>query len=90
MRYIIFEDFSGRPLPLIFPGRIDFDEIREIVPYSRVLSAGEIRLGPLGFECFGEAKDLGVKASPEDVAVIAANFAADVPDDGSRFPLQDD
>ena len=35
MKYIMFEDFSGAPVPIIFPNRINFDEMREQMPYTR-------------------------------------------------------
>ena len=42
MKYIMFEDFSGAPIPVIFPNRIDHLEMREQMPYTKVLSAGYI------------------------------------------------
>ncbi len=76
MKYIIFEDFSGKPVPMIFPDRIDFEEMREQIPYGPAISAGMVRLAGGEFVCLGEARELGVKSRPEDAAVIAAHFTA--------------
>ena len=79
MKYILFEDFGGEAVPIIFPNRIDFPEMREQIPYATVLSAGYVQLRPEGFACHGEAASLGVAARPGDAAVIAAKFTN--PDD---------
>jgi hypothetical protein len=76
VKYIIFEDFSGKPVPVIFPDRIDFEEMREQIPYGPAISAGMVRLVDGGFACSGEARELGVKSRPGDAAVIAAHFTA--------------
>ncbi len=74
MKYIMFEDFSGRPLPIIFPNRIAHDELREQIPYSTILSAGYIKPTQDGFVCFGKAKGLGKEALPEDGDMIRELF----------------
>ncbi len=74
MKYIMFQDFSGDPVPIIFPNRVDFAEMREQVPYTKALSAGYVQLRKSGFTCHGESKTLGLKALPEDAAVIQAKF----------------
>ncbi|MDR3640457.1 MAG: hypothetical protein P4L39_03960 [Humidesulfovibrio sp.] len=74
MKYIMFEDFSGAPMPIIFPKRIDFSEMREQIPYTKVLSAGYVSLSGTGFACHGESKSLEVQARPEDAAIIAAKL----------------
>ncbi|GAU09278.1 hypothetical protein [Desulfoplanes formicivorans] len=74
MKYIMFEDFSGNPLPIIFPNRIAHDELRKQIPYSTILSAGYIKRTETGFACFGKAKDLGKEASPEDEGLIMDLF----------------
>ena len=77
MKYIMFEDFAGKPLPIIFPERIEFDEFREQIPYSTVRSAGFVVLAPQGLRCYGKAKDLGpevITSHPDDAAIIAENF----------------
>ncbi len=74
MKYIMFEDFSGKPLPIIFPNRIAHDELRGQIPYSTILSAGFIRPSEEGFECFGKAKDLGKEAASGDGKLIMELF----------------
>jgi hypothetical protein len=75
MKYIMFEDFSGAPLPIIFPKRIDFSEMREQIPYTKVLAAGYAHVTPTGFACFGESKSLAAQARSEDALIIAAMLA---------------
>jgi len=77
MKYIMFEDFSGTPIPVIFPNRIDHLEMREQMPYTKVLSAGYISHGPGGFRCHGNAKPLEAQAGENDAAIIAAKFTND-------------
>ena len=74
MKYIMFEDFSGDPVPIIFPNRVDFAEMREQIPYPTVLSAGYVQHRPDGFACHGEAKEIAAASRPEDAAVIAAKL----------------
>ena len=75
MKYIMFEDFSGTPLPIIFPKRIDFSEMREQIPYTKVLSAGYVHVTASGFACHGESKSLASQARSEDALIIAAKLA---------------
>jgi hypothetical protein len=75
MKYIIFEDFGGHQTPILFPGRILHEEMRDQIPYARVLSAGEVVCIGGEFVCRGRSKALGVTASAEDAAVISAYFA---------------
>ncbi len=75
MKYIMFEDFSGTPLPIIFPKRIDFSEMREQIPYTKVLSAGYVHVTSSGFACHGESKSLAAQARGEDALIIAAKLA---------------
>ncbi|ADU61277.1 MAG: hypothetical protein KUA35_00190 [Pseudodesulfovibrio sp.] len=74
MKYIMFEDFSGAPTPIIFSNRIDHADMREQMPYTRALSAGYVSLRPDGFYCYGNSKSLDLKAEPTDAAIIAAKF----------------
>ena len=74
MKYILFEDFSGDPVPIIFPNRIDFAEFREQIPYSKVLSAGYIQLRGQSFTCHGESKGLEARSRREDAAIIQEKF----------------
>ena len=76
MKYIMFEDFSGAPVPIIFPKRIDFTEMREQIPYTKVLSAGYVNVSGAGvFTCHGESKSLEVAARAEDSGIISAKLA---------------
>jgi hypothetical protein len=75
MKYIMFEDFSGASVPIIFPKRIDFVEMREQIPYTKVLSAGYVHVAGSGFRCHGESKSLEVQARPVDAEIIAAKLA---------------
>ncbi|MDD2220051.1 MAG: hypothetical protein PHO79_09285 [Desulfoplanes sp.] len=77
MKYIMFEDFSGAPLPIIFPNRIAHDELRRQIPYSTILSAGYVKPSKDGFECYGKAKDLNKEPLPEDGKLIFSLFIKD-------------
>jgi len=74
MKYILFEDFSGAAVPIIFPDRIDHVDMREQMPYSKLVSAGYISLTGKGFVCHGRVKELESEAGPGDAEIIAANF----------------
>ncbi|NDV20117.1 hypothetical protein GO013_11900 [Pseudodesulfovibrio sp. JC047] len=74
MKYIMFKDFSNTAVPVIFPNRIKFDEMREQMPYTTVISAGYVSHGPTGFACHGKSKGLNVVARQEDGAIITARF----------------
>ncbi len=76
MKYIMFEDFSGDPLPIIFPNRIGYLEFREQIPYTNVISAGYVQLRPNGITCHGEAKELEKEARTEDAKIIADKLEA--------------
>ena len=71
MKYIMFEDFAGEPLPVLFPDRIAHDEIRSQIPYTQILGAGYIALQGDDVLCSGESKALEAKARPEDGPIIA-------------------
>ena len=74
MKYVMFEDFSGDPVPFIFPNRVDHAEFREQMPYSTVLSGGYVQIRGGKVFCHGEAKGLHVKALPDDAGIIAGKF----------------
>ncbi len=76
MKYIMFEDFSGDPLPIMFPNRINHLEFREQIPYTKVLSAGYVQIRENGFACHGESKELGVAARAEDGKIINSKLEA--------------
>ena len=76
MKYLIAEDFAGQPVPFIFPDRVTHADMREQLPYSRILSAGYVTIAGNAFVCTGGDADLGVMAGKDDAAVITASFAA--------------
>jgi len=71
----MFEDFSGAPVPIIFPNRINFEEMREQMPYTKALSAGYVSHGPNGFSCHGKSKALELASASGDADVIENKFA---------------
>jgi hypothetical protein len=72
MRYILCEDFSGGPAPFLFPGRVSHRDMREQLPYARVLSAGDIVMEGNRFVCSGGDAEIGAYSRPEDAECIAA------------------
>lgn len=74
MKYLIMEDFAGQPVPFIFPRRVDHGDMREQLPYGRVLGAGYVALEEGTFHCYGGCAELEVIARPEDAAMLAAAF----------------
>ncbi|MDR1776695.1 MAG: hypothetical protein LBR31_02545 [Desulfovibrio sp.] len=73
MHYLIVEDFSGHPVPFIFPRRVDHADMRGQLPYGRVLSGGTLEFGPGGFVCSGGNAELELKARPAEDARIIVN-----------------
>lgn len=72
VNYLIMEDFSGNPVPFVFPRRVDHCDMREQLPYGQVISCGMVELRPEGFFCSGGNAELGLKARPaEDASVLA-------------------
>ena len=74
MKYIIFEDFSGEPAAFLFPQRVDHADMREQMPYAKVLSAGWVSFDGEHFTCTGGSLELNVQARREDVEIIAGQF----------------
>ncbi|MBQ4566981.1 MAG: hypothetical protein IJA79_02515 [Desulfovibrio sp.] len=72
MNYLIMEDFTGQPVPFIFPRRVDHGDMREQLPYGLVISCGQLELGADGFVCSGGNRELGLAARPEEDAAIIA------------------
>lgn len=70
MKYLIMEDFSGQPVPFIFPRRVDHADMRDQLPYGSVLSAGLVELDQEKILCSGGNAELGVKARPDADAEI--------------------
>lgn len=77
MKYIIFEDFSGQAIPIIFPDRIMHEEMREQLPYAEVVSAGYLDLREGRFVCHGKSNALKAKAGSGDAEIMAEHFSPD-------------
>lgn len=72
MKYLIVEDFSGQPVCFLFPRRVDHGDMRDQLPYGKVISAGFAELENGRFLCSGGSQELGVAARPvEDAALLA-------------------
>ncbi|MBQ9537279.1 MAG: hypothetical protein IJU79_05775 [Desulfovibrionaceae bacterium] len=72
MKYLIVEDFSGQEVPFIFPRRVDHADMREQLPYGKIVAAGFLELRTEGFVCTPCPNELQVTARVEqDAAVIA-------------------
>jgi len=74
MKYLIAEDFAGQPIPFIFPDRVTHADMREQLPYTRILSAGYVTINDGKFLCSEGNAELGLFARPEDAEIIAASF----------------
>ena len=74
MKYLICEDFGGQPVPFIFPDRVAHADMREQLPYARVIAAGYIALEEGKFVCSGGDKELGIFARSEDAAFMEKLF----------------
>lgn len=84
MKYLILEDFSGQPICFIFPRRVDHGDMRDQLPYTRVLSAGYVEIVNNEFHCHGSSTELGVVAHPqEDAAIIRESLRPREPGVGS-------
>ena len=75
MKYVICEDFSGQSVPFLFPDRVAHIDMREQLPYIKVLAAGYVILAEGQFVCSGGDAELGVSARPEDAELITAFFS---------------
>lgn len=74
MKYIICEDFSGQPIPFLFPDKVAHVDMREQLPYANILSAGYIVLEKGKFVCSGGDAELGVSYREEDATAITGYF----------------
>ncbi len=70
MKYLIMEDFSGQAAPFIFPRRVDHEDMRDQLPYGKVLSAGLIELKDNELFCHGGHAGLGIESGPNDAEII--------------------
>ena len=75
MKYLIAEDFSGQPVPFIFPDRVTHADMREQLPYTRILSAGYVTYENGAFVCSGGDAELDIFFNPKDTDIISACFA---------------
>ena len=71
MKYLILEDFSGHPVCVLFPRRVDHADMREQLPYGHVLAGGFVELDGSTLHCSGGSAELGVKAGENDADIIA-------------------
>lgn len=72
MKYLIVEDFSGQPVPFIFPRRVAHSDMRNQLPYGRVISCGYVEMDDGNIQCAGGDADLGCSArEAEDARIIA-------------------
>ena len=74
MKYLIMEDFAGQPVSFVFPRRVDHGDMREQLPYGRVLGAGYVELRDGAFHCHGGYAELDIVARPEDEAILMNAF----------------
>ena len=72
MKYLIVEDFSGQPVCFLFPRRVDHGDMRDQLPYGRVISAGFAELDDCRFLCSGGSQELKVTARPDEDAALLA------------------
>ncbi|MEG2172123.1 MAG: hypothetical protein RRY29_02545 [Desulfovibrionaceae bacterium] len=70
MKYLIMEDFSGQPVPFIFPRRVDHADMRDQLPYGTTLSGGIVEFVDGVVHCSGGNAELGIKACDDDVEII--------------------
>ena len=70
MKYLIMEDFVGQAIPFIFPRRVNHLDMREQLPYGKVLSGGFVEFRDGVLFCFGGHTELDVKASEDDQDVL--------------------
>lgn len=78
MKYLIAEDFAGQPALFVFPRRVDHADMRDQLPYGRILAAGYVDLINGTFHCHGGSAELGATSRPEDAALLAEAFAPQV------------
>ena len=71
MHYLICEDFAGQPVPFLFPDRVDHADMRDQLPYGRILGGGDVVLEQGKPVCSGGCSELAVTARPLiDAAII--------------------
>lgn len=70
MKYLIVEDFSGQPVCFLFPRRVDHGDMRDQLPYGKVISAGFAELDKGRFVCSGGSQELELTARPDEDAAL--------------------
>lgn len=70
MKYLIMEDFSGQPVPFIFPRRVDHADMRDQLPYKTIISCGYMEMVDGKLKCYGGCPELNTQSRPEDVDVL--------------------
>ena len=70
VKYLIMEDFSGLPIVFIFPRRVDHLDMREQLPYKKVLSAGYVEMREGALRCFGGHGELELHSRRQDADII--------------------
>lgn len=74
LNYLVVEDFSGQPVPFIFPIKVAHEDMRLQLPYGKVISGGVVALGPNGFVCSGGSPELGITARKDQDAALLAGW----------------
>lgn len=73
LNYLIVEDFSGQETPFLFPAKASHEDMRNQLPYGKIVSAGVVFLGHNGFVCKGASPELGLTSRPvEDASILAS------------------
>lgn len=75
MKYLVVEDFAGQPALFVFPRRVDHADMRDQLPYNRVISAGYVEMHNGTFHCYGGNAELESAARAEDAELFAKAFA---------------
>ena len=66
------EDCSGQRVCFLFPRGVDHGDMRDQLPYGRVISAGFAELDDGRFLCSGGSQELKVTARPDEDAALLA------------------
>lgn len=76
LNYLVVEDFSGCPVPFLFPPKVNHEDMREQLPYGKIISGGIVQGDLNTLVCRDGCSIPGVKARPqEDALLIAASLA---------------
>ena len=76
LNYLIVEDFAGQAVPFLFPQKVDHEDMREQLPYGRIIAGGQARLAGGEVVCGGSCSIPEIGSRPvEDAALIAASLS---------------